>query len=318
MSGLAITRVGEEPKDAWEYHNIYKLFGISYSNFFCPYCGLELIDKCIYKDEGEYVAKSPHFATKKCETHDNDCPENTKYNKENIDKLKTYYAKRGIRFPEKFIDPPNRENIQKSGVLSDSIDNIKMAIRQNASALKKRGPITPRTFLCQSLAIVWESILHEGYELQKEKKWDKNKFNEWIKKGLSSIPLVLLGEENKYSNYRYAFTSPVYPNFSFYKVYHFEGTVDEVNDFYIIRSALISKISNNSNREKPFKVTICKKTILDNRNLYSHIIEDLLSNSCSNNKPIKCYAIGKPVESNGIIVLDIKNTNRLYIKYLNK
>ena len=98
-----------------------------------------------------------------------------------------------------------------------SIDDIKKAIRQNSVALKNKGTIIPKTRLCQSVANVWGSILYESYKLQKEKNWDYNKRNDWVKEELLKMPLVLLEDKpsERYSNYYCAFKNPKYPVFYF-------------------------------------------------------------------------------------------------------
>ncbi len=75
MSDLAIINVNSEAKSAWDYRSLFLGYGTKYDKFYCSYCSIELIPKVIYKDEDEKAAKSPHFATRKYDDHNEGCIE---------------------------------------------------------------------------------------------------------------------------------------------------------------------------------------------------------------------------------------------------
>ncbi len=320
MSDLAITYIDEEPKSAYEYRHIYLEQNPANRKkfvFFCPYCGIELIGKCIFKDEGEGVAKSPHFAKKNGEEHDDDCPYNNINNIRISDKRqKSFYEKKGVVFPEKFVDPPENEekNITVNADMSRDSNTIKKEIKRDSVNLRNRGKIIPKTRICEDLANTWNNIIYESYKLKNKKSWNEIERNNWVKEELLKMPLVFFDDStnkysNKYSNYYYAFGTPKYIDFSHYKVYNFDGIIEDNNDSFVIRSEKIKSIINE--QEFPFYVIINKNIIIG---YYAAKIYELLRKSSLNNYNVKCFALGKPVRENDKIILYIEKINRLFIK----
>ena len=314
MSDLAITYPSEEPKSAYEYRLLYLEQDPTNRKkfiFFCPYCGIELIGKCIFKDEGEGVAKSPHFAKKNGEEHDEDCPYyHINNNQLKEGEKKSFYEKRGVVFPEKFVDPP--ENIEKIATVDVvvSCDLIKKEIKQNSVNLRNRGRIIPKTRICEDLAKTWSNIVSVSYDLKKEKNWDEPKRNNWLKNELLKMPLVLFDNPiNNFSNYYYAFKTPKYIDDLHYKIYHFDGMVYDKNDSFLIHSEKIKSIVEN--KEFLFDVVVDNSIITGH---YAIRLYDLLSKASSNNSLVKCFALGKPVKESDRIVLYIEKINRLFIK----
>jgi hypothetical protein len=318
MSDLAVTYAGEKPKSAYEYRLLYleqNPVNRKKYVFFCPYCGIELIGKCIFKDEGEGVAKSPHFAKKNGEEHDGDCPYyNANNTKINEGCKKSFYEKKGVVFPEKFVDPP--ENEEKIITVNTAIsrDAIKKEIKRGSVNLRNRGKIIPKTRICEDLANTWNNIVSESYKLKNKNSWDEIKRNNWVKNELLKMPLVFFNDSiNEYSNYYYAFRTPKYIDFSHYKIYNFDGIVKENNDSFVIYNDKIKAIIDK--QEFLFYVMLDKNII---KGHYATRISELLSKSSLNNYSVKCFALGKPIKANDKIVLHIEKINRLFIKLKNK
>lgn len=314
MSDLAITFSSEEPKSAYDYRHIYLEQNPANRKkfvFFCPYCGIELIGKCIFKDEGEGVAKSPHFAKKNGEEHDNDCPyNNTNETKINDGRKKSFYEKKGVAFPEKFVDPPENEEkiITIDAVISRNA--IKEEIKRNSVNLRNRGKIIPKTRICEDLANTWSNVVFESYGLKKKNDWSEEKRNKWVKNELLKMPLVLFDNfMNEYSNYYYTFKTPKYINFSHYKIYNFDGIVKENNDSFVIYNDKIK--STIDDKEFSFCVIVYKNIITGH---YAAKIGELLHESSLNNYNVKCFAIGIPLKEGDRVVLNIEKINRFFIK----
>ncbi len=315
MSDIAITDLNSEAKSAWDYRSLFLGYGTRYDKFFCPYCGVELIPKVIYRDEDEKAAKSPHFATRKYHDHDEDCIEKSGSNKKELNSTqKIRISGKAMTFPELLIDKPEKNESYADGRrIAES--EVRILIKSNPGRLKTRGPVIPRVYNLEGIVRAKNIVYHSGRKLQKEKNWNDSEFYKWFDDKTNTMPLRLFSKETQMT-YRSAFIhvsffpkNPDLINTKSKKIYWGTGITHKGADFYKIKSNL-----KDGAEKRDFFAVIVNFT-LNSQTKYAEQMFKILEISSRNGDEIQWYAVCLPEKKEDGIYLNLQNINHLFAKY---
>ncbi|MBN1469405.1 MAG: hypothetical protein JXM74_10370 [Fusobacteriaceae bacterium] len=203
MSYLATRRNSDSVKTASEIRDEYLSNGIKDTEWFCPFCGIELTAKAIYGKKGQYV-KSPHFSSKN-ESHIRPCTGDG-FDLEENTSVKVNNDKKGIygkisEVPEKLrIDKFVKNKIVPIENVKEFTTEIIKGRIDKLSFDKKYVSKYSSRFI-RSFIEAKKYILSEIYKILKENQINSNdEINKEFKKLLSSYPLSLPENETNYYN----------------------------------------------------------------------------------------------------------------------
>ena len=315
MSDLAITNVNSEAKSAWDYRSLFLGYGTKYDKFYCPYCGVELIPKVIYKDEDEKAAKSPHFATKKNHDHDEDCIESSGSNKKETSSIqKARINGKIMTFPELLLDKPEKNESDANG-RQTSEPEVRRLIKSKSDRFKTRGSVMSRVYNLEGIVRAKNMVYYSGRKSQKEKGWNDNEFYKWFNDKTNHMPLRLFSKEtamtyhSAFIHISFFYKNPDLISAKTKKIYWGSGIAHKGADFYRIKSNL-----KTGAEKKNFFIAIVNFN-LHNQTKYAEQMFKVLEISSRNGDEIQWYAVGLPENREDDIYLNLRNINHLFVKY---
>ena len=308
MSAWGAIEKRGDPVTAWEFRERYLVYGMKYSEFYCPFCSIPLVPYLIYSDKEP--TKSPHFSARH-EEHLHNCDgEPLETDLPERKEPKNHYVPRRMSFPEALIDrPPPRKSASDDKKNAEAAHSPSTA--EDVAARRKRagslGAATPKAYLTRSIAEARNIEVSKIYQRADEEKWPDQKRREELKATLSNMPMRLQDA----TNYDDAFRSPSFINWKQPRIYYGSGTASQESDTVVIRSKRDGKLNGEFAR---FEVAIPPSAV-DSASPKSHeVLQELLLSLVTDQQEFKWYAYGTPVVRSGVLVLPLRNLDHLYIK----
>lgn len=305
MSDYAVTEMGGTPRTAFEYRNDFLDRGINFSDFFCPFCNIQLSARLVYMI-GE-LSKSPHFAATRGK-HLFDCdgaPITSERQK--TDDIRSHYIRREMSSPEVLISRPIKrevvlikpKNIEK---LSQELVDEKRK-NQNSAGLAKS-----KVYLLQPIVEARNSEIRKVFKIAEETKLDLTDKNNMMNKVLSDMPLKLEQE----TNYSKGFHTPKLIDNRHKLIYYGNGLVTKINEQLAIECDMKAQIAGVDVKFYVGIDSICSvndTSPMSQRRLYS-----LIKEAYKNKIKLKWYAYGKPEVLSNQYMLTVSNFDYLYLK----
>jgi len=305
MSELATTETEGEPTSAWEFRERYLAYGTIYTEFFCPFCDIQLTPVLVYTD-GE-LSKSPHFAARPLKHRGQCTGEPVDVDPPVRKPPKAHYIPRDMRIPEELIDRPPQRVARLPRPRSDDApppSEVQIEARRRAASL---GRATPKTYLLQSIIEARNAVLHSVYDMAREKGWTDDKRRAEINDALSQCPLKLADA----TNYNDGFRTPRFIHLSNQRIYWGDGQVMLARDGTFTLTS--EKPAKRATDDVPFHATI-RPGDPGSLPRYQTVLLEQLRNASATGRRIRWYAYGMPTNHDEHVSLEVVNLDHLHIK----
>ncbi len=329
MSSEASVKINGEKHSAWYYRELYIDEDITFDEFFCPYCGVRLIAKNVYRDRNEELLKQPYFASFPGKGHALGC----EFEKQAKDDVKeTINVPTGLRKNNPSADDPEifavrSESYWRNKAESDTLRKMRHPIFNEGMHSEVRNTESSSSYIdgikntaskvysMRSFAECYTLFYKKAFKLRDDNKWSKEQFNEYVKKELLSKRLVF--SRDNITNYYYGFKSLYKEEFLDFKrerIYHGKGYIEKRGNAYRLNSNKRILLKNGST--VPFCVVIENINTEYMPRSHKDIVHfiEAAAKDRNNYYDIKWFARGIPVVHNNSIILYLKNLDFLFLK----
>lgn len=290
MSEFAQINITEEMFSAWECRDIYLRQQIKFESFFCPFCGISLVARAIYKDE---AGKSPHFATYPNKPHLHDCD----------GRPLGYHAVESVKLGKKTVQVPQnhpQEFTQRKPPrkMFDQSEGARMAVSRDL-VQQRRAATASSSRHAPSSSNLSDFVQAYLGAIELWKEHSPGKPPDWKEVDLirAAMRLKLTDE----TNYKDGFRKPFYIHKK-PRIYYAQGAVTLKEQYVFLSSDVRTTFGEKSN--VPFVVQLLPETLVISKPPLWHgkSLEKLIG-FVETGKAIRWYAYGLPSFEDNVVIL---------------